>query len=110
MDVSIKQLKRVDVVKVTGRVDSNSAPDLERALKSLLGSDRHQIVLDLEDTDYLSSAGVRVLIATIKAARHANGDVHLAHPSERVLEVLRLAGLEGIFPMYPDVLEAVGSF
>jgi len=71
---------------------------------------RHQVVLDLQDTDYMSSAGLRVLVSSLKTAKKSGGDLKLAQPSGRVKEVLDLAGLTPVFNVYGDVVEAVGSF
>jgi anti-sigma B factor antagonist len=63
----------------------------------------------MDETDYLSSAGARILISAQKAMRGKGGKVLLAQPSERVREVLQLAGLESIFPVYDDTEAAVGA-
>ncbi len=110
MDVNVKSLKHVDVVKVAGRVDSSSAPDLEKNLQQLWESGRKELVLDLENVDYLSSAGLRVMVSTLKAVKRNGGNLKLAAPSARVSEVLQLAGLSAIFEIYPTQVDAVGSF
>jgi anti-sigma B factor antagonist len=97
-------------VKVSGRVDSSTAPELEKALQGLMDSDRNQIVLDLQETEYMSSAGLRVLVAVHKATKKNGGGLCLAQPSTRVREVLDLAGLTPVFDVRTDVVEAVGSF
>jgi len=110
MNLETRELKHVSVVKVSGRVDSATAPDLEKSLQELLNSERNQIVLDLQDTDYMSSAGLRVLVAMHKATKKNGGGLCLAQPSARVKEVLDLAGLTPVFAVYADTVEAVGSF
>lgn len=110
MNVEMRELKHVSVVKVSGRVDSATAPDLEKSLQSLLDSERNQIVLDLQEADYMSSAGLRVLVAMHKATKKSGGGLCLAQPSARVKEVLDLAGLTPVFTVYSDLVEAVGSF
>lgn len=110
MDISTQELKRVSVMTVKGRVDSATAPDLETALKQLVDADKTQIVLDLKDVEYMSSAGLRAMVSTLKAVKRTNGDLRLCAPSARVGEVLRLAGLTSIFSIYPSQTEAVGSF
>jgi anti-anti-sigma factor len=110
MKIETRELKHVSVVKVVGRVDSATAPDLEKSLQSLVDSDRNQIVLDLQETEYMSSAGLRVLVTMLKAAKKNGGDLRLSQLSLRVKEVLELAGLTPVFGIYPDVVEAVGSF
>ena len=110
MNLETRELKHVSVVKVSGRVDSATAPELEKALQGLLDTERSQIVLDLQDTDYMSSAGLRVLVAMHKASKKSGGGLCLAQPSARVKEVLDLAGLTPVFDVRADLVEAVGSF
>ena len=110
MDISTQQAKSVSVMTVKGRVDSATAPDLENALKQLVEGDKTQIVLDLKDVEYMSSAGLRAMVSTLKAVKRINGDLRLCTPSPRVAEVLRLAGLNSIFSIYPTQADAVGSF
>mgnify|MGYP001587724953 CR=1 FL=1 len=110
MDISTQEIKRAVVVTVKGRVDSATAPDLENALKQLVDGDKTQIVLDLNDVEYMSSAGLRAMVSTLKAVKRINGDLRLCAPSPRVSEVLRLAGLTSIFNLYPTQAEAVDSF
>ena len=110
MQITTQEQKRVSVMSVAGRVDSATAPDLENGLKALVESDKTQIVLDLKDVEYMSSAGLRAMVSTLKAVKRVNGDLRLASPSPRVEEVLRLAGLTSIFSIHPSRDEAVASF
>src|SRR3989304_10298062 len=110
MEISTKDMKRVSLVTVSGRVDSATAPDFEKALQSLIHANRNQIVLDLYGVEYMSRAGIRGMVSSLKAAKAGGGDVRLAKLSARVKEVLELAGLHRIFTVYDDIVEAVGSF
>lgn len=110
MNIETRELKHVSVVKISGRVDSSTAPEVEAALHDLINSDRYQVVLDLQGVEYMSSAGLRVLVSMLKAAKKSGGDLKLAQLSVRVKEVLDLAGLTPVFNVYGDVVEAVGAF
>jgi anti-sigma B factor antagonist len=110
MELSTKEMKRVSMLTVSGRIDSNTAPDFDKALQSLINANRSQIVVNMKDVEYLSSAGLRALVSAVKAAKGGGGDVRIAEPSKRVREVMDLAGLNSIFAMYDDTVEAVGSF
>jgi anti-sigma B factor antagonist len=110
MQVDVQDFTRVTVVQVAGRVDSSSAPDLEAKLRELVEADRTQLVLDLKNVEYMSSAGLRTMVSTLKAVKRVNGDLRVASPSPRVEEVLRLAGLTSIFSIHPSQEEAVASF
>jgi len=110
MHISSRELKRVNVVTVGGRVDSSAAPELEKTFQHLLESRHNQIVVELADVEYMSSAGLRALVSALKTAKKGGGDVVIARPSTRVREVIELAGLTPVFTLYDDVVEAVGSF
>src|SRR5690606_2017731 len=98
------------LLEANGRVDSLSANQLAEALNGVIDEGHNQLVIDLGDVEYMSSAGLRELVAAVKRVHKVNGDLGLANPSERVMEVLELAGLDTIFKIYPTQVEAVGSF
>ena len=110
LDISVQSLKRVDLITVSGRVDSSTAPDLEETLEDRMNNGRHNLVLDMSDVGYLSSAGLRALVSALRTCKKKGGDVRIANPSERVSEVMSLAGLDSLFTMYDDVTVAVGSY
>ncbi len=110
MELSTSEQKNVTVVAVSGRVDSATAPELEGSLKKLVETEKTQLVLDLQNVEYMSSAGLRAIVSTLKAVKRVNGDLRLSSPSSRVEEVLRLAGLTSIFSIYPTRDEALASY
>lgn len=111
MEIIHKMLKRVDLVAVSGRIDSSTAPELEAALRAITDAGRFRIVLDMTDLEYISSAGLRVLVTILKSCRRYNrGDLRLAGMSERVVGLFELAGLAVLFKVYSNTVEAVGSF
>lgn len=111
MEIIHKEFKRVDLVSVSGRVDSNTAPDLEATFRGINDAGRFRIVLDMSNLEYISSAGLRVLVSTLKNCRRYNrGDLRLASLSDRITGVMEMAGLDVLYKIYPDTTEAVGSF
>lgn len=110
MEISTQEQGTVSIVAVSGRVDSATAPELENALKKLVDTEKTQLVLDLKDVEYMSSAGLRAMVSTLKSVKRVNGDLRVASPSTRVEEVLRLAGLTSIFSIYRSREEAVTSY
>ena len=110
VNVSVESMKRVDLVTVSGRIDSSNAAEFEKSLKELTETGRHKLVLNLAGVSYMSSAGLRTLVSALKECKKKSGDVRLASPSERVAEVLSLAGLDSLFQVYEDDTAAVGSF
>lgn len=109
MEVSTKQYKRCDLVTVSGRIDSATSSKLADALDAITNDGRFRIVLDLKDVEFMSSAGLRVLISTQKTCK-PRGEVVLAVVPERIYEALELAGFIPLFKFYDNVLDAVASF
>ncbi len=109
MEITTRDYKRSNIIRVVGRVDASNYQDLEATLKSYIDSGRVHLVLEMDGTEYLSSAGVRVLISAQKALKPRGGRLAIAQPSERVKEVLDLAGLDPLFPIYDNTVAAVAS-
>ncbi|MCC7449867.1 MAG: STAS domain-containing protein [Anaerolineae bacterium] len=110
METTISEMRRVTLVEVSGRVDSTNAVQLGETLNSQIDAGRLQLVVDLSRVEYMSSAGLREMVAALKKVRNLNGDMRIATPSDRVKEVLDLAGLSAIFQIFPTQVEAVGSY
>ena len=110
MEIKVSELKRVTLFEVSGRVDSSSAAQLGEALNTAIDGGRNQLVIDVSGVDYMSSAGLREMVAALKRVRRGTGDIRLASPSDRVKEVLELAGLDTVFEVFGSQVEAVGSF
>ena len=111
MEVTTTQFKRCDLVKATGRIDSRTAPQLEQAIKEITDEGRFCIVFDMTDVSFVSSAGLRVMIAVQKACKRlSRGELVLACVPERIYEALDLAGFVPLFRLFDEVVEAVGNF
>jgi anti-sigma B factor antagonist len=111
MEATTIHHKHCDLVKVTGRVDSQTAPQMAEALDAITNAGRFKIVLDLSQIEFMSSAGLRVLINTQKSCKRFNrGEVVLAVVPQRIYEALDLAGFIPLFNFFDDVTSAVGHF
>lgn len=109
--VNAKQYKHVDLVEVSGRIDSSTAPLLEQELEKIMKEGRFRVVVDLGETEFMSSAGLRALIAALKEARRFNrGDVRLANMPPKINKAFELAGFLELFKVFENSTDAVGSF
>lgn len=109
-DLSTRADGDVTVVTVAGTVDAVTAPRLAEALQAEVEAGRHHLVADLAGTSYVSSAGLRAFLATVKLARSAGGDVRLGAVQPSVHQVFDLAGFTTIVRFFDDVDGAVASF
>ncbi|NDJ84876.1 MAG: STAS domain-containing protein [Chloroflexi bacterium] len=110
--INSKEMRRIMLVEVAGRVDSTTASELGETLNDIIDNGKSRLVLDLAEVEYMSSAGLREIVSALKRVQNVagTGDLRIAAPSERVREVLELAGLDEIFKIYPTQVEAVGSY
>jgi anti-sigma B factor antagonist len=110
MEITTKQFKHCDLVSVKGRIDSSTASKLSETFDALINDGRYKIVVDLGETEYMSSAGFRALLAAQKTCKRYNrGEVCLAVVPTLIREALDLTGMTVLFKVYDDVTTAVGS-
>jgi anti-sigma B factor antagonist len=110
MQISISEQAGVTVVAIAGSLDALTADTLTDALQAQVRGGRTRLVAALDALEYTSSAGLRVLLGTLKDARRQGGDLRLAGAGERVQRVLELSGFTSILKCFPDVSSAVASF
>ena len=111
MELVTTQLKRCDLVKAGGSIDSDTAPQLAKAFQDINNADRFKIVFDMSDVKYISSAGLRVMITAQQTCKKWNrGEIVLAGVSERLYKTLDLVGYTRFFKFYEVAAVAVGSF
>lgn len=101
-------ISQVRVVRFLERVDSLSAPGVEVEMQQLVSGGARRLVCDLTATQYISSAGLRVILAVAKALRQQGGQLRLACGKVGyVYEVLQTSGFTSIIPVHETVAEAV---
>jgi anti-sigma B factor antagonist len=111
VEITIQEFKRCDLIKVKGRVDSSTAPDFSKALEKFTSNNRFNIVVDMRELEYMSSAGFRALLAAQRNCKRYNrGELVLASAPKRIKEALELAGFFELFKTFDDAVAAVGVF
>jgi len=111
VEVITKELRRCDLIRAKGRIDSSTVDKLAEAFDSVKEMGRYRIVLNMHDVTYISSAGLSELIDAQNTCKRWNrGELVLAEVPARIKEVLDMAGLTPLFAIYDSETEAVGSF
>jgi anti-sigma B factor antagonist len=100
----------VEVVALAGRLDAATSQDLERELNAVMDAGVVRIVASLSGLDYISSSGLRVILAALKRLKKSGGDLKLAEMTQAVSEVITMTGFSRIFGVYASESEAVSSF
>lgn len=110
IDMNIKEIKndKMTVLVVEGRIDSSTSSVLEKTLITLIDTDGEKnILMDFTAMDYISSAGLRVLLMAAKKTGKAGGKVVLTGLNANVREVFDISGFSNIFSIYNTQAEAV---
>ncbi len=110
LEIHVKNEQSVTLVEVSGRVDSMSAGELGDALSMTIEQGDVKIVLDLSGVDYMSSAGLREIVSALKKLKRASGDLRVAEPTSRVIEIFEMAGLDSVLRIFPSRQEAIASY
>ena len=88
-------------VKPAGRLDATASPVLDKELQPYL-NDVLDITMDFVNVEYISSAGMRVLLATEQRMEECDGNLRLIHVNENILEVFELVGFMDIVNVEED--------
>ena len=94
MTMEIKKNAETAVIAVTGRLDTTTAPLLEKAINNDIGEAKH-LTLDLKGVQYISSAGLRVLLGAQKKMQKI-GSMKVTNVCEAVMEVFEMTGFADI--------------
>jgi anti-anti-sigma factor len=104
-----KKLENLIIVSIEGEIDAATGPKLASFFDEQL-SKTNNLIADFSKVDFISSAGIRVLLGTVKEARRSGGDLRLAKVQEKPYKVFRMSGFTRILKIYPDLEAAVESY
>lgn len=109
MDITEEKREHVSVLALKGRLDANTSSTLEQKLLGMIANGDKHLVLDMADLDYISSAGLRVLLIAAKKIGSTDGKLGVASPKDHVREVFDLSGFTDILDLYATRDEAVAG-
>jgi anti-anti-sigma factor len=99
----------VFVAAIVPRFDAYTANDIEIALRGQIGKGTKKIIVDFSRTEYVASAGLRVLLSAAKSLHSSGGQIVLFAMKPHVYEVFEMSGFTQIFKIYASQQEAVES-
>ena len=94
MNINIEKANGATVLHIEGRLDTTSAPELEKAINAE-GEALKNLVLDFKGVEYISSAGLRVLL-TAQKKMNVQGQMELHNVSESVMDIFEMTGFADI--------------
>lgn len=109
LNIQEQDVSGVKLLKLEGRLDAISSNALEKKMQGFLEQSQIRCVLDFTKVDYLSSAGMRLLLSMTKKMKHEGGVLAICAMHDDVMEIIRMAGFERILAIYPSEKEAVAA-
>lgn len=110
LEIEEHQVEGVTVLALTGRITVGEVTPVREKITQLLTTGHIQIVLDLENVDYIDSTGLGNLVISFTQVKKAGGALKLLHLNKRNVELLALTRLHTIFEVFGEETEAVNSF
>lgn len=110
MDISSRQIDQHTVISIKGSIDALTADQVTHHFDEELNNGNAHLVVDLSEVDFMSSAGLRAMLASLKQSRQTGGDLCLAAPQPDVERILKMSGFTSILKTYASVEEALADF
>ena len=107
MDVIFETSNEATVAVITGRIDSATSKDLETKLIPIINSGTRKLVVDFAKVDFISSAGLRIMLIVAKKLKQGNGKMALCCLKDTIKEVFDISGFSSIIPIFPTREEAL---
>lgn len=106
MDIIEERQKDLMILRVGGQLDLNTAPLLEEKINASMEAGQQRLIIDFEQLEYISSAGMRVILKTSKALKRQQGALMLCAMQDYVKEVFEIAGFDSFLSITGSLEEA----
>jgi len=107
MEVDERKENGITILVLKGRLDSNTSDQFGEKLYSLIQAGENKLILDLGGVDYISSAGLRVIIKSVKDLKRIDGQLCLCSMKDYIREIFDLSGIATILPIHPTLEESL---
>jgi anti-anti-sigma factor len=110
MEISTRTQGDVTIVAIKGSLDSVTSPQAQQALDGVIAGGGSKIAVDFTTLDYISSAGLRVMLGTAKQLKAKNGALRTFGLNQTVKEVFDISGFSTILAVFASEADAMGGF
>ena len=100
MNIDVEQFEKFVEVKLNGRLDTNTSPDLETSLVGILDKGNENLLINFENLTYISSSGLRVFLVAAKLLDEKGTKLNFCGMKDYIKEVFDIAGFSVLFNFY----------
>ena len=109
MEITTRRQGEASIVAIVGKLDSATAPQAQQTLEELISGGARTLAVDFSKLDYISSAGLRVLLGIAKKLKATGGALRSFGLNETVREVFDISGFSTILAVFPSEAEALNG-
>ena len=110
MKIITRDANEIKVVVLEGELDTLTAPEAKNQLNQLKGRGVNKVLLNLEKLDFITSAGLRVLLATAQGLKEVGGELRVCNLNETVHEVFDISGFNTLLMVFDNEAKAMAGF
>ena len=110
MEVFEKKQNGICILTLKGRLDANTAEEFRAKILRIIEDGSHNVVLDCEGLDYISSAGLRVVLEAVKRAKQSQGKIVLCSLQPYIQEVFEVSKFDAFLPLALTLTDALKEF
>jgi anti-anti-sigma factor len=110
MEITTRSAGTATIVAIAGSLDSNTSPQAQQSLDAILAGGGKKIAIDFSKLDYVSSAGLRVMLGVAKKLTATGGALRTFGLNDSVKEVFDISGFSTILSVFPGEAEALQGF
>ena len=107
VQITTREAEDVLVVDMVGKLDTSTSGDAYDQMVGIAQSGSRKVLVNLKDVEYMSSAGLRVILTASKLLKTARGEMRLCHPNDVVKEVLEMSGFNSLLRVHDSELDAL---
>ena len=105
-----KDIGKITVLRLDGEVDLAEVPALRQRFDDLIDTNRLWIVLDMEETSYIGSSGLGLLLTVHNRVKEGNGEIKLAAPTQLARDAMHFFGLIPVLEVHDSASAAISAF
>ena len=110
MKMDVRDSNDIKILAFEGNLDTNTSPDAEAKLNELIDNGSHKLLINFGKLNFISSAGLRVLLATAKKLKGTGGNLQICELNSTVQEVFDISGFGTILNVSKSEEDALSSF
>ncbi len=110
MEIIEENQSGINIFKLNGRLDSNTSQGFEKKIFQAIDDGSKSMIIEFKDLEYISSAGLRVILKATKALKREEGKMMLCDMQDYVKEVFEIAGFDSFLRIVGTMDDAIQSF